>query len=273
MHVRRPWMSALERNDLWRRWRAGESPTDIAAALQRAPAPIYRIITAAGGVAPTPRCRAPRTLSSAEREEISRALARRESLRSLARRLGRAPSTISREVRRHGGRSVYRAQSADRRAWARARRPKACRLAAQPWLRRVVAAKLARQWAPAQIAGWLRASFPSDPDRQGSAETIYRTLFVQSRGVPKREVREHLRRHGAGRRARAAHRVGHRPGHIVGAVSIRERPAEVADRAVPGHWEGDLIIGQGRSSQVATLVERQSRYVLLVRVPSKDTAV
>jgi len=153
MHVRRPWMSATERNDVWRRWLTGESPCDIAEALQRARAPIYKLIQAGGGVAPRPRRRAPRTLSSAEREEISRALARRESMRGLARRLGRAASTISREVRRHGGGFAYRAQSADRRAWARARRPKACRLATQARLRRTVAAKLARQWSPAQIAG------------------------------------------------------------------------------------------------------------------------
>ena len=272
MQVRRPWMSAIERNDLWRRWRAGETPCDIAAALQRARAPIYRIINTAGGVAPRPRRRAPRTLSSVEREEISRALARGESLRCMARRLRRAASTISREVQRHGGRSAYRAQPADRRAWARARRPKPCRLATQARLRRTVAAKLARQWSPEQIAGWLRATFPSDPDMQVSHETIYRTLFVQSRGVLKRELLQHLRRHRPVRRARAAPRLGHRPGHIVGAVSIRERPAEVADRAVPGHWEGDLLIGQGHASQIATLVERQSRYVVLVRVPSKDTA-
>ena len=273
MHVRRPWMSATERNDVWRRWLAGESPCAIAAALERARAPIYRLIHAAGGVAPKPRRRSPRSLKSAEREEISRALARRESLRSIARRLRRAPSTITREVIRHGGRADYRAQSADRRAWARARRPKACRLATQSRLRRTVAAKLARQWSPEQIAGWLRATFPSDPDMQVSHETIYRTLFVQSRGVLKRELLQHLRRHRSIRRARAGHRVGHRPGHIVDAVSIRARPAEVAERAVPGHWEGDLLIGRGHASQIATLVERRSRYVMLVRIPSKDTHV
>lgn len=271
MRIRRPWLSWTQRNELWRRWHAGESVTDIAAALERDPSRILRIIRVKGGIAPAPRRRARHTLTPADREEISRGLARTESVRSLARRLGRPPSTISREIRRHGGRARYRAQRADSRAWTRARRPKACRFAKRPRLRQVVAARLAEQWSPQQIAGWLRQAFPGDAEMHVSHETIYRSLFVQSRGVLKRELLQHLRRHRQYRRARAATRVGHHPGHIVDAVSIRERPAEVADRAVPGHWEGDLLVGRGQASQVATLVERQSRYVMLVRVPSKDT--
>jgi IS30 family transposase len=192
-------------------------------------------------------------------------------VRGIAQRLQRAPSTVSREIRRHGGRTRYRAQRADRRAWARACRPKACRLATRPSLRRLIAAKLTRQWSPQQIAGWLRLTFPSDPDRHVSHETIYRSLFVQSRGVLRRELTQHLRRHQTRRQARAASRIGHYPGHIVEAVSIRHRPAEVLDRAIPGHWEGDLLMGARRASQIATLVERQSRYVMLVRVPAADT--
>jgi IS30 family transposase len=271
MRVRRPWMSWGQRNELWQRWRAGESLSDIAKALQREPARISRIVEAEGGIAPPDRRRSRAVLSTTEREDISRGIARDASVRTIARGLGRAPSTISREIRRHGGRARYRAQRADRRAWARARRPKTCCLATRPPLRRAVAAKLACQWSPQQISGWLRTTFPSDPAMHVSHETIYRTLFVQSRGVLKRALLQHLRRRRQFRHARAAPGVGHHRGQIVDAVSIRDRPAEAVDRAIPGHWEGDLIIGGGRSSQVATLVERQSRYVVLVRVANKET--
>jgi len=272
MRVRRTWMSCTQRNELWARWRAGESLTDIGDALERGSGRIYTIVAAEGGVAPAPRRRSRLAVTTTEREDISRGIASGLSVRALARQLKRAPSTVSREIRRHGGARDYRAQTADRRAWARSRRPKRCCLATRPPLRRVVAAKLALQWSPQQIANWLRATFPSDADMQVSHETIYRTLFVQSRGALKRELLQHLRQQRPYRHARAARRVGHSPGRIIDAVSVRERPAEAADRAVPGHWEGDLIIGRGRSSQVATLVERQSRYVVLVRVPTKDTA-
>ncbi len=219
MRVRRPWMSWSQRNELWQRWRAGESLTEIASALQRGHWRIHGIVEAEGGVAPPPRRRAAVTVTLAEREEISRGLACGASIRSLARRLRRAPSTISREVRRLGGRPHYRAQRADRRAWAHARRPKPCRLATRspcgpPWR---------RSWrppGPQQIAGWLRATFPSDADMQVSHETIYRSLFVQSRGVLKRELLQQLRRHRRFRRARAAKRVAPLQGRIVDAVSI-----------------------------------------------------
>ena len=232
---------------------------------------IGEIVATAGGIAPAARRRSRLALTVTEREDISRGIAQGLSLRQIACALRRAPSTVSRELRRHGGRASYRAQWADGRAWRRARRPKICRLASRPALRRLVAEKLARQWSPAQISGWLRLMFPSDPDRQVSHETIYRSVFVQSRGVLKRALVQHLRRQRPQRRARAATRVGHYPGHIVDAISIRERPAEVMDRAVPGHWEGDLLMGARRASQVATLVERQSRYVILVRITKGDT--
>jgi IS30 family transposase len=264
-------MSCRERNALWERWRQGESLSDIARALQRSIGRVHAIVATEGGIVRPARCRSRFALTSTEREDISRGLAAGLSIRRMAARLCRAPSTISREIRRHGGRRQYRAETADRRAWTRSRRPKACRLATHRRLRRAVAAKLARQWSPQQIAGWLRATFPSDPEMQVSHETIYRTLFVQSRGALKRELLQHLRRERRCRHARAARRDGHRQGRIVDAVSIRERPADVTDRAVPGHWEGDLLMG-GRTSSVATLVERQSRYVILVRLPNKETA-
>ena len=186
----------------------------------------------------------------------------------MGRRLGRAASTVSREVRRHGGRRGYRAAVADTRAWARSRRPKRCRLATRLALRDAVATKLAVEWSPQQIAGWLRHAYPDDPEMHVSHETIYLSLFVQSRGVLKKALVAHLRQRRTYRRPKCAAR--HPAGHIVDAVSIRERPATVEDRAVPGHWEGDLLVG-ARNSHVATLVERRSRYVCLVRVTGKQT--
>jgi IS30 family transposase len=271
MGVRRGPMSWSQRNEMWRRWRAGASIIDIARALDRERTRVGAVIGAAGGIAPPPQCRSPLSLTAIEREEISRGIVRGESARAMARRLDRAPSTVSREIRRNRGRRFYRALRADRRAWARSRRPKPCRLATRPALRQAVATHLALDWSPQQIAGWLRQTFPSDPEMQVSHETIYRSLFVQTRGVLKRELLQHLRRHRPRRHARASARVRHYPGHIVEAVSIRQRPAEAADRAVPGHWEGDLLMGRRRASQVATLVERQSRFVVLVRLPRADS--
>ena len=271
MGTRRPRLLWSERNELWRRWKAGESYNAIAAALDRDASRVCRTIATEGGVAPVPRRRSRLALTEADREEISRGLASGQSLRTIAQRLQRAPSTISREIQRNGGAGRYRAQRADRRAWARARRPKPCRLARHPRLRAAVAGRLACQWSPQQIAGWLRRTFPSDADMHVSHETIYRSLFVQSRGVLKRELLQHLRQRQRFRHARAATRPGHHRGRIPDAVSISERPAEVSDRAVPGHWEGDLLLGAGHQSQVATLVERQSRYVMLVRLPDKST--
>ena len=267
----RPHLCVSERAELWARWKRGDSLAAIARALGRVQGTIHHIVGQCGGITPPLRRRAARVLSSADREEISRGLAAGVSLRAIARALRRAPSTISREVRRHGGRRRYRAAQADRRAWAAARRPKACRLAGQPRLCRAIAEKLLAKWAPEQIAGWLRVSYPDDPEMQVSHETIYRSLYVQSRGVLKKTLLQHLRRRHTMRRSVHATSRGQRRGQIVDAVSIRERPAAVEDRAVPGHWEGDLLAG-GRQSHVATLVERHSRYVMLARVPGKDTA-
>jgi IS30 family transposase len=209
-------------------------------------------------------------LSAGDREEISRGLVAGHSLRAIARQLGRAASTISREVRRNGGRTAYRATPAEQAAWDRARRPKPCKLARSPFLRRAVSGKLRCNWSPEQIAGWLKRTHPEEPAKQVSHETIYRSLYIQARGVLKKELQAHLRSPRSIRRSRHASLKGQGLGGIKNTVSISERPPEVEDRAIPGHWEGDLI-GGSKNSYVATLVERQSRYVILVKVANKDT--
>jgi IS30 family transposase len=209
-------------------------------------------------------------LSLAEREEISRGLVGGESLRGIARRLGRAPSTVSREVARHGGRGGYRACRADRAALRLMRRPKVAKLARCARLRAVVEAKLELRWSPQQIAGWLSVEFPDDAEMRVSHETIYLSLFVQSRGALRKELTRYLRmRHSARRPGGKPARNGQ--SHIPAMVNIRERPAEAEDRAVPGHWEGDLLYGHG-PGVVATLVERHSRFVLLVGLPETHRA-
>jgi len=263
-------VTAAEEAELWTRWKRGESIPTIGRALGRARTVIVRRLARHGGMAPPVRHRSARVLSVAEREEISRGLAAHASFRAIAQGLGRAPSTVSREVGRHGGRGDDRATGADVAAWRAACRPKPCRLATSPALRRIVASRLALDWSPEQIAGWLKVTYAGDPTMQVSHETIYRSLFVQSRGVLKQALLRHLRRPRAMRRSRHATIRGQGRGQIVDALSIRERPAAVEDRAVPGHWEGDLLAG-ARHSQIATLVERQSRYVLLVRLAGRDT--
>jgi IS30 family transposase len=268
MRRRGPRLTGAQKAELWRRWREGESLRAIGRALGRISKCVHYIVAGAGGIPPGPRRRAPATLTLADRETISRGLASGGSLRAISRELRRPPSTVCREVRRHGGRRRYRAADADRAAWRRARRPKRCRLATSPPLRDAVATKLALEWSPQQIAGWLRTAYPDDAAMQVSHETIYVSLFVQSRGVLKKALMTHLRQRRTYRHSKRA--AVHPAGHIVDAVSIRDRPATVEDRAVPGHWEGDLILGTHRS-HVATLVERRSRYVCLVRLTGKDT--
>jgi IS30 family transposase len=257
---------------LWARFRAGDTMDAIAAALDRHPGMVQKTVAAAGGCAPRPPHRAPGALAMSERETIGRLLAQDAGVRTIARALGRAPSTVSREVRRNGGRTPYNAALADRRAWRRARRPKPSRLAQCARLRRLVAAKLAHDWSPAQIVGWLRRTYPTALELHVSAETIYRALFVQARGALKQELTAHLRTHRGRRHAQRAAGRPSRRGQIVGAVSITERPPDAEDRALPGHWEGDLLMGAGQTV-IATLVERHSRYVHLVRVSSKETQV
>lgn len=260
----------MERRELWERWRRGESISDIGRALDRAPGTIFCTLTERGGVAPPPRRRSRLALTLVEREEISRGIAAGESARGIAGRLERSPATIAREISRHGGRRRYRAASADGRAWRNARRPQVCKLTSNPALSELVAEKLSEDWSPEQIAGWLKLEFGEDQTRRVSHETIYLSLFIQARGALKHELVAHLRRAGAVRRPRGAKASNQRAAFILGAPSIRERPAEVEERAIPGHWEGDLIAGAA-NTHLATLVERHSRFVMLVRVDGKDT--
>ena len=259
-------------DEMWRRYQAGEHITGIARVMGYPMISLRWLIKQRGGVAPRPRRRPASALSEREREAISRGIAAGRTVRALARDLARAPSTISREIQRNGGPARYRALLAERRARFHARRPKVCRLRTEPRLCAVVATKLAANWSPRQISGFLQLTYPDDARMQVSHETIYRSLFMQTRGALKRELQAHLRTHRVMRRSKHATHRGQGRGDIANAVSISERPAAVADRAVPGHWEGDLIQG-ANFTFIATLVERWSRYVHLVRVTSKETDV
>ena len=262
--------SALEKEEVWDLWASGESLKSIGRAFGKPSSSIYFILSPSGGIRPPPRRRSERALSLAEREEISRGLATNQSCRSLARALGRAPSTVSREIVRNGGADHYRAASADKAAYSRARRPKRCKLAMNGWLRRTVTRRLIQDWSPQQIAGWLKHKYAQDESKRVSHETIYKSLFVQTRGALRKELTKHLRSKRTIRRSKRASSKGDGRGQITDIVSIRERPAAIEDRAVPGHWEGDLLAGS-KNSHIATLVERYTRYVMLVKVPSKDT--
>jgi len=263
--------TAPQKAELWERWKNGQCVADIARALgRRNKSGVYRILAHDGGIVPLPRRRAAGALRLEEREEISRGIAAGRSIRWIASDLGRSPSTVSREIGRNGGSQAYRASQADGRAWDRALRPKPCRLARYAPLRWRVAQKLALQWSPQQIAGWLKQRFPTDPDMQLSHETIYRSLYIQTRGVLKKELTAHLRTARQMRQAKGG-TTKSGLGQIVDAVSIRERPAEAEDRAVPGHWEGDLLSG-ANNTHIATLVERHSRFTMLLKVPNKNTA-
>ena len=269
---RRPYTRYTETQKalMWDRWHKGDSLQQIAQLFDRYHSSVERILAETGGIRPAPRHRSRRALTLAEREEISRAVVAGQSIRSIAMSLGRAPSTISREIKRNGGMEAYRANRADQAAWDRTRRPKSCKLVENRALARVVAGKLQISWSPEQIAGWLKFAYPGREDYQVSHETIYRSLYIQARGALKKELLEHLRRPRAMRRSRHHTQKTDNHGRIIDAVSISERPATAEDRAVPGHWEGDLLCGN-QSSQIATLVERQTRYVMLVKVAGKDT--
>jgi IS30 family transposase len=268
MTGRPPIITGALREELWRRYKAGETILGIGRALDQRQATIHRVLQTNGGITPARRSRSSRVLSFSEREEISRGVAAGCTFRAIARGLHRAVSTVSQEVARHGGRPLYRAAPADSAAWESARRPKLCLLAKNRELQRIVTGKLKQDWSPQQVSSWLREQYPGNPEMWVSQETIYRSLFVQARGALKKELIGHRRI----RRSRHATDRGHRRGEIVGAVSIRERPAEANDRAVPGHWEGDLVEGS-RGTYIATLVERQSRFVILVKLPKKRTEV
>ena len=257
---------------MWDRWQRGESLHSIARLFDRGHSSIQRILMESGGIRPASRHRSSRSLTLEEREEISRGVVAERSIRSIAASLDRSPSTISREIHRNGGRRCYRASKADQAAWDRACRPKTCKLVANRALARIVAKQLQLEWSPEQIAGWLKRTYPDDESYQVSHETIYRSLFIQARGALKKELLQHLRRTRAMRRSRHHTQKTDDHGRITGTASIRERPASVEDRAVPGHWEGDLVSGSC-NSHIATLVERHSRYVMLAKINSKHTEI
>ena len=267
---RRSRFSSSEITDVWRRWKAGQSLHEIGRAYGKPHPSIRCVLLPRGGISPLARRRSRLALTLAEREDISRGIASGSSLREIARRLDRAVSTVSREVARHGGRPAYRAHDADRHAWVSALRPKRCLLADNRKLRNIVASKLLLDWSPEQISGWLQTRYPNNESMRVSHETIYRSLFIQARGVLKKELLDHLRSKRRMRRSRHSSEHGQSRGKIVDAISIRERPAEAEHRAIPGHWEGDLLVG-GKNSYVATLVERHSRFLMLVKVPGKET--
>ncbi len=259
-----------QKAEMWDRWQRGETLHQIARLFDRHHGSVRGILARTGGIRPRERRRSSRALTLAEREHISRGIVAGYSIRSIAATLGRAPSTVSREIQRNGGQNQYRASQADQAAWDRAHRPKPCKLVINRALAQIVAKKLRRCWSPEQIAGWLKYAYPYDESYRVSHETIYKSLFIQARGALKKELLQHLRSQRAMRHSRHANQKGNGKGQILNAVSIRERPASVEDRAVPGHWEGDLIFGS-HNSQIATLVERHTRYVMLAKVDSKDT--
>ena len=264
-------LSTTQRIEVWHRWKAGESLHAIGRAIGKEHVVVHFLLKRHGGIAPPVRRRSPTALTAQEREDISRGIASGCSMRVIAQRLSRACSTVSREVARHGGRAQYRANEADQQAWESALRPKPCLLATHDKLQGIVASKLVQDWSPQQVSGWLKMEYPNDASLHVSHETIYRSLFIQARGALKKELIQHLRSKRRIRRSRHSSVHGHSQGKIVDAISIRERPAEVEDRAIPGHWEGDLLRG-ARNSHVATLVERHSRFCMLVKVSGKDTA-
>ncbi len=265
-------LSLMQRTDIWSRWKAGQSLHEIGRAFGKPHSSIRCLLLPRGGIPPAARRRSRLALTLPEREDISRGIASGSSIREIATHLDRAASTVSREVSRHGGRPVYRAHEADDQAWESALRPKKCLLAVHQRLREVVTSKLILDWSPEQISGWLKTHYPDDESMRVSHESIYRSLFIQARGVLKKELLDHLRSKRRMRRSQHASVSGQSRGQIVEAISIRERPPEVEDRAIPGHWEGDLLSG-AKNSYMATLVERHSRFAMLIKVPSKDTEV
>lgn len=259
-----------QKKEMWDRWQKGDSLKDIGRSFDRPSSSIYSILSPTGGIRPLDRKRSQQALSLVEREEISRGIVGELSIRVIASKLGRSPSTISREVKRNGGYKNYRATSADQCAWDKSKRPKLCKLACSRTLRLNVAKKLQQQWSPEQIAGWLKLEYPREEYNRVSHETIYKSLYIQTRGVLKKELLEHLRTRRTIRRSKHSSMKKGNLGQIKDAISISERPACVEDRAVPGHWEGDLIAGS-KNSYIATLVERKTRYVMLAKVRNKDT--
>jgi IS30 family transposase len=266
----RIYYSEAQKAIMWDRWQKGDSLNEIARLFDRGHSAISGILSITGGIRPPTRTRSNLALSISEREEISRGIASHESLRSIAARLGRAPSTISREVNRNNGGQQYRATQADQAAWDRAKRPKRCKLDGNSFLIKTISSKLKQNWSPQQIAGWLKREYPTAEHNQVSHETIYRSLYVQARGVLKKELAQYLRTKRVMRRSKYSSLKRSGLGQITEAVSISERPVSVSDRAIPGHWEGDLISGS-KNSHIVTLVERHSRYVMLAKISDRKS--
>jgi IS30 family transposase len=267
--IGRPGLPSMKRQQVWEMWKAGDSLSMIAQTLGSPAGSIFSILLPFGGVYQAPQRRRSTALSMDDREEISRGVAADESYRSIGRRIGRPASTVSREVARNRGIVKYRAVDADDRAWRRAKRPKTCRLAQQPTLCAYVDARLRENWSPEQIAGALRNLNPTGETMRVSHETIYRSLYIEARGVLARDLRAHLRSGRPIRRSVHNTVSGQWRSQIKGAVSIAERPVTVEDRAVPGHWEGDLLLGR-HWTQIATLVERTTRFTVLVHLEGRD---
>ena len=265
----RVYFTAKQRAEIWDRWQRGESMSSIGRLFERGSSSIYPVLSRTGGIRPPQRKRSRLALTLSEREEISRGIAANDSVRLITWQLSRSASTISREINRNGGYDNYRATQSDQAAWDRALRPKPCKLSYNRPLATLVSAKLKRHWSPQQIAGWLKRAYPDREQDRMSHETIYRSLYIQARGVLKKELQACLRSKRAIRRSKHASLKRQGLGKITNAVSISERPASVEDRAVPGHWEGDLI-GGSKNSYIATLVERHSRYVMLAKIKTKD---
>lgn len=265
----RPGMSVGQKHEVWSRWKKGESLSEIGRAVGKHPGSVFGVLKLHGGISPKARQRSHLALTLIEREEISRGIAAGLSIRAISRNIGRAASTVCREIKRHGGVTKYRAVQADKKAWVRAKRPKLCLLAREPKLCKVVSEKLSLQWSPEQISGWLKTEYSNDDKMQISHETIYRSLFIQSRGVLKKELVKHLRTGRVMRQSKHYNTKGVTRGQIIDAESIKERPSEIEDRAIPGHWEGDLIAGS-KNTHIATLVERKSRFTILVKLDEKD---
>jgi len=263
-------LTEQDKAEIWDLVMAGGTHGRVSRQVGRHWSVVAGLIGATGGVRPPVRSRAANRLSLVEREDIAAGLAAGLSIRAIAALLGRAPSTVSRELARNGGHRQYRPSRAEQAAWDRAARPKPCKLALNPVLREHVANGLRLRWSPEQITGWLKVEFPDDPELRVSHETIYLSLFVQSKGLLRKELTKELR---SGRGVRRAGRIsarGHGQGKIVDALHISERPAEAEDRAVPGHWEGDMVSGAA-NTHIATLVERSSRFVMLVKLENKTT--
>ena len=259
-----------QQTKIWTQWKNGDSLSDIGRALRKHPGSVHHLIAFHGGIGPATKKRSVLNLTLKEREEISRGLAANMTIRGIAACLNRAPSTISREINRHGRIKNYRATLADQQAWRNASRPKLSHLAQHVNLKNIIIGKLQCKWSPEQISGWLKQHYPTEPIMHLSHETIYKSLFIQARGALKKELTQHLRSRRLMRRPKSA-KIDRSPrGQIIDAVSIKDRPAAIENRAIPGHWEGDLVSGS-KNTHIATLVERMTRFTILVKVAGKDT--